>query len=198
MYEIDGICYGEGSLMHVVEAKPLGEGRILVTFSQEETRVFDVASLKGPVFEPLRNGDIPYDPVVQNGVLTWGDGKFDVAPEFAYAHSIPLREAMERESRFDQNLDYFVNLPYKLVFEVDPDEGGYVISFPELKGCLSCAETIEDACKMAIDAKRTWFGAAAEEGIDIPVPVTFKTEKEMLEFKARLQRLRETLAESGE
>lgn len=101
----------------------------------------------------------------------------------------------------DQDLDYFVNLPYKLVFEVDLDEGGYVISFPELRGCLSCAETIEDACKMAVDAKRTWFGVAAEEGIDIPVSVTFKTEKEIQDFKERLHRLKEAITKqrkSGE
>lgn len=112
-----------------------------------------------------------------------------------------IDEVMTEVSSLNQDLDYFVNLPYKLVFEVDPYEGGYVISFPELRGCLSCAETIEDACKMAVDAKRTWFGAAAEEGIDIPAPVTFKTEKEIQEFKKRLNRLSATITKqrkSGE
>ena len=60
---------------------------------------------------------------------------------------------------------------------------------------------VDQAAKMAVDAKRTWFGAAAEEGIDIPAPVTFKTEKKIQEFKKRLHRLSATITKqrkSGE
>ena len=36
----------------------------------------------------------------------------------------------------------------------DKDEGGYVVSFPELHGCITCGETIESAVKNAEDAKK--------------------------------------------
>ena len=45
------------------------------------------------------------------------------------------------------------------------DEGGFIISFPELPGCISIGDTKEEAIKNAIDAKRAWFEAAIECGI---------------------------------
>ena len=49
----------------------------------------------------------------------------------------------------------------------DKDEGGYVVSFPELPGGITCGETIESAVKNAEDAKKEWLIAALEEGIKI-------------------------------
>ena len=49
----------------------------------------------------------------------------------------------------------------------DKDEGGYVVFFPELPGCITCGETIESAVKNAEDAKKEWLMAALEEGIKI-------------------------------
>ena len=49
----------------------------------------------------------------------------------------------------------------------DKDEGGYMVSFPELPGCITCGETIESAVKNAEDAKKEWLIAALEEGIKI-------------------------------
>ena len=47
---------------------------------------------------------------------------------------------------------------------------GYVISFPDLPGCLSQGETEKEALKNAEDAKREWLKTALEEGINIPLP----------------------------
>ena len=47
------------------------------------------------------------------------------------------------------------------------DEGGYVVYYPELPGCITCAETIEEALKNAVDAKKAWLEAAIEDGIKI-------------------------------
>ncbi|MDO4499646.1 MAG: type II toxin-antitoxin system HicB family antitoxin [Erysipelotrichaceae bacterium] len=52
----------------------------------------------------------------------------------------------------------------------DEAEGGYVVSFPDLPGCLSSGETIEDAIKNADEAKKLWIYAAIEDGIQIPDP----------------------------
>ena len=49
----------------------------------------------------------------------------------------------------------------------DKDEGGFVVSYPELPGCVTCSETIEGAIANALDAKKTWLEAALEEGIEI-------------------------------
>ena len=65
--------------------------------------------------------------------------------------------------------DYLL-LPYKMEVEQDTYEGGYVVSFPDLPGCITCADTLEEAVAAAQDAKAEWIAAALEECIDIPCP----------------------------
>ena len=45
----------------------------------------------------------------------------------------------------------------------DKDEGGFVVSFPDLPGCITCGETVESAVANAMDAKKEWLVAALEE-----------------------------------
>ena len=52
----------------------------------------------------------------------------------------------------------------------DRDGGGYVVSFPNLSGCITCGETVESAAANAEDAKREWITAALEDGITIHEP----------------------------
>ena len=50
-----------------------------------------------------------------------------------------------------RTLEEYMKLPYRM--EVVPDgEGGYVVSFPELRGCLTSGETVEAAVANAEDA----------------------------------------------
>lgn len=44
----------------------------------------------------------------------------------------------------------------------DEESGGYVAFYPELKGCLSCGETYEEAIANAQEAKKEWLKAASE------------------------------------
>lgn len=43
----------------------------------------------------------------------------------------------------------------------DPYEGGYIVSYPELTGCITSGETLESAITNAKDAKITWLSARA-------------------------------------
>ena len=47
----------------------------------------------------------------------------------------------------------------------DTEEGGYVVSFPDLPGCLAQGDTIEEAICNAEDAKREWFVAVLQQAI---------------------------------
>ncbi len=69
-----------------------------------------------------------------------------------------------------KTLSEYLALPYHMEIIEDHDEGGYVASFPELPGCLSCGETVSDAIANAMDAKRAWLEAALEEGVSIREP----------------------------
>lgn len=53
-----------------------------------------------------------------------------------------------------KSLKYYMKLPYKTEIVNDTEDGGYLLYFPELKGCMTCAETVEKGLKMLEDAKR--------------------------------------------
>ena len=56
-----------------------------------------------------------------------------------------------------KTIEYYMNLPYRLELVPDTDEGGFVASYPELRGCLTSGETAEAALKNALDCKREWL-----------------------------------------
>ncbi|MCX7779648.1 MAG: type II toxin-antitoxin system HicB family antitoxin [Negativicutes bacterium] len=69
-----------------------------------------------------------------------------------------------------KELEYYLSLPYR--FEIIPaEEGGFVGVVPELPGCITQGETLEDTVRMINDAMRAWIECALEEGITIPEPV---------------------------
>lgn len=52
-----------------------------------------------------------------------------------------------------------------------PEEGGgYLIEFPDLPGCMSDGETLEEAIENGKDALQCWLEAAAADGQEIPEP----------------------------
>ncbi len=66
-------------------------------------------------------------------------------------------------------LNHYLGLQYPVQFVTDPD-GGYVAVFPDLPGCMTQGETLEEAAAMAEDARRGWIEVEYERGADIPLP----------------------------
>lgn len=83
-----------------------------------------------------------------------------------------------------KDLNYYMNLPYRVEVVEDKEEGGYALHCPELSGCMTCADTIEQGFRMIEDAKREWFTACLEDGITIPEPS--RLEDYSGQFKLRL------------
>ena len=46
-----------------------------------------------------------------------------------------------------------MELSYRMEIVEDKDEGGFVVSYPDLPGCITCGETRESAVVNALDAK---------------------------------------------
>lgn len=69
-----------------------------------------------------------------------------------------------------RTLNEYLQLPYRLEIVPDIDEGGYVASYPDLPGCMTCADTMDRVVAQAEDAKKEWLIAAMESGITIPEP----------------------------
>lgn len=96
-----------------------------------------------------------------------------------------------------KTLDEYMALPYRMEVVEDQTEGGFVVSYPELPGCLTCGETVERAVVNALDAKRAWLEAALEDGLTIPEPD--RLEDYSGQFKLRLPRsLHKSLAERAQ
>ncbi|MDA8210276.1 MAG: toxin-antitoxin system HicB family antitoxin [Clostridia bacterium] len=68
-----------------------------------------------------------------------------------------------------KDLDYYLTLPYRVVL-YPAVEGGYVVEMPDLPGCLSQGETVEEAYTMIRDAQKLWLKTALELGREIPEP----------------------------
>ncbi len=65
----------------------------------------------------------------------------------------------------------------KLVYPANfyyEENGGYSVEIPDLLGCVTQADTLEEAMEMAQDAALGWVLTAIEEEEDIPKPSTIE------------------------
>ena len=69
-----------------------------------------------------------------------------------------------------KTLNNYLRMNYRMEITEDKDEGGFVVSFPELPGCITCGETVDSAVANALDAKKAWLEAAIKEGLEIREP----------------------------
>ena len=59
-----------------------------------------------------------------------------------------------------KNINDYLKMNYRMEIVEDKDEGGFIVTFPDLPGCITCGETIESALANAQDAKRVWIETA--------------------------------------
>lgn len=65
------------------------------------------------------------------------------------------------------------NLPYSIDIEDDETEEGehiFFVSHPELPGCVSEGETLEEARKNLLDAAKEYILSLLEDGLPVPRP----------------------------
>ena len=93
-----------------------------------------------------------------------------------------------------RTLNEYMEMSYRMEIVEDKEEGGFVVSYPDLPGCITCGETVEEAVSNALDAKKARLEAALEDGIQIHEPDSL--EGYSGQFKLRIPRsLHRTLAE---
>lgn len=63
--------------------------------------------------------------------------------------------------------------PFKIRTLSKADGGGYLIEYPDLPGCISDGETVEEAIENGRDAVSCWLAVAKEDGRIIPQPGAF-------------------------
>ncbi len=65
-----------------------------------------------------------------------------------------------------QSIDY----PFELRPLAQEEGGGWLITYPDLPGCMSDGETPEEAMLNGKDAVAAWLKAAKETGREVPQP----------------------------
>ena len=96
-----------------------------------------------------------------------------------------------------KTLNDYLRMNYRMEIVEDKDEGGFVVSFPDLPGWITCGKTIESAVTNAMDAKKVWLEAALEDGMKIHEPDSL--EDYSGKFKLRIPKsLHRSLAEHSQ
>lgn len=60
--------------------------------------------------------------------------------------------------------------PFAIRSLTSAEGGGYLIEYPDLPGCLSDGETVEEAIANGRDAQAGWIAAMREAGRPVPPP----------------------------
>lgn len=68
----------------------------------------------------------------------------------------------------------------------EEDGGGFFIRFPELPGCSTGGETVDEAIQKAKDAVESWIEAAREMNLPIPEPKFYDNNEPSGKFTARI------------
>jgi antitoxin HicB len=63
-----------------------------------------------------------------------------------------------------------INYPFEIRPLSEEEGGGYYITFPDLPGCASDGETVEEAIMNGMDALHSWVETAKEFNDPIPEP----------------------------
>jgi len=68
------------------------------------------------------------------------------------------------------NMPDFNDYPFEIRPLSEEDGGGFLITFPDLPGCMSDGETPEEAIREGRDAFCCWMLAHIEDGRPVPLP----------------------------
>lgn len=63
-----------------------------------------------------------------------------------------------------------LNYPFEIRPLTDEEGGGWLITFPDLPGCMSDGETVQEAVENGRDAALAWLRVAEERSLPIPEP----------------------------
>lgn len=69
-----------------------------------------------------------------------------------------------------KDLAYYKGLDYRIEIVRDSSSGGYVLYYPDLNGCITCAPDVTAGLKLLDDAQTAWLEAAIADGVPIPEP----------------------------
>ena len=95
--------------LEINDAKSLEGIKMLVSFNNGESRLFDFATIVDsyPVFAPLKDKDTLKQFHISD-TLEWCNGTIDIAPEYIFEHGEPVSSCNENATPFaaEENISY--------------------------------------------------------------------------------------------
>jgi antitoxin HicB len=73
-----------------------------------------------------------------------------------------------------ESLEQYMALKYPMQIEPS-EEGGYVVTYPDLPGIVAEGDTVEEACANAEDLREDWTALKLENGWEVPLPGELKS-----------------------
>lgn len=87
-----------------------------------------------------------------------------------------------------RDLSYYLTVPYAVRVYREPDGSGFTAEIPDLPGCITCADTLDEVWALIDDAKRGWLELALADGDPIPEPAPPLEEQASGKFTVRVPR----------
>jgi predicted RNase H-like HicB family nuclease len=95
-------------------------------------------------------------------------------------------------------LSYYLNLRYPFVIQVDKRDG-YFVTFPDLPGCMTGADRLEDLPAMIREGSSLWLETEYASGDPMPEPTYMSDDDYSGKFNVRLPKsLHRDLAETAD
>lgn len=73
----------------------------------------------------------------------------------------------------EKTIEYYLDLPYTIEFQQDksdPQNPVWFVKVRELPGCITEADTIEEAARMIQNAMAVWIQGSLDADLSIPEP----------------------------
>ena len=73
----------------------------------------------------------------------------------------------------NKSIEYYLKLPWtiELIYDHEDESQGWFVRIKELPGCMSQADTPNEAVEMILDAMEGWLSIAIEDGFIIKEPL---------------------------
>lgn len=74
-----------------------------------------------------------------------------------------------------KTLNEYMAMSYRMEIVEDKEEGGFVASYPDLPGCITCGETVASTIENALDAKRAGLKRRWKKVLRFTNPTAWRT-----------------------
>ena len=80
---------------------------------------------------------------------------------------------------------------YPIAIETGDDTHAWGVAVPDLPGCFSAGDTMDEAISNASEAMALWIETALDDGLDIPTPSSVDKLRKMPDYKGWIWALAE-------